>query len=413
MQTYDIIVIGSGPAGLFTAINSSIKNKKVLILERNSSAGKKLLISGAGQCNLTHKGSIDDFLNYYGDNGRFLKHSLFNYTNDDLLDFFKKRGLDFTSNEDGKIFPNTLKAFDVLNILLEECKKKKVDIKYDQRVEIVNYDEENSYFSIKAKKQEYKSKYLVIATGGKSYNSTGSTGDGYVFARDLGHNVEEPMPSLTPVYIKNYPFSELSGISFENINITLWRNNKKIKEFNGDILLTHKNISGPGILNFSRYVLAGDILKINFVGAENEERFRKEFIEVIQSNGKLMVKTILREYSLPKRFIDRLLKLSDIPDELKGSELDKKRRKKLIKMLISFPMEVEKLGDFHIAMATRGGVSLKWVNPKTMESRIVKGLFFTGEILDIDGDTGGYNIQAAFSMGKLAAQTIVGRMKGE
>lgn len=413
MQTYDIIVIGAGPAGLFTAINSSLKNKKVLILERNLSAGKKLLISGAGQCNLTHKGSIDDFLNFYGDNGRFLKHSLFNYTNDDLLDFFKKRDLDFTSNEDGKIFPNTLKASDVLNILLEECKKKKVDIKYDQRVEIVDYNEENSYFFIKAKKQEYKSKYLVIATGGKSYGNTGSTGDGYLFARSLGHNIEKPMPSLTPLYIKNYPFSELSGISFENIPITLWRNNKKIKGFKGDILLTHKNISGPGILNFSRYVLAGDVLKINFLGVENEEGFRKEFIEHIQSNGKLMVKTILREYSLSKRFIDRLLELSGIPDELKGSELDKKRRKKLIKMLISFPMEVEKFGDFHIAMATRGGVSLKEVNPTTMESRIIKGLFFTGEVLDIDGDTGGYNIQAAFSMGKLAAQTIVGKMKGE
>lgn len=413
MEIYDVIVIGAGPAGLFTAINSSIKNKKVLILERNSSAGKKLLISGAGQCNLTHEGSIDDFLSYYGDNGRFLKHSLFNYTNDDLLDFFKKRGLDFTSNEDGKIFPNTLKAYDVLNILLEECEKKKADIKYNQKVEMVDYDEENSCFSIKTKRQEYQSKYLVIATGGKSYGNTGSTGEGYLFAKNLGHNVEKPMPSLTPLYIKNYPFFKLSGISFENIPITLWRNNKKIKGFNGDILLTHKNISGPGILNFSRYILAGDVLKINFVGVENEEGFRKEFIEDIQSNGKLMVKTILREYSLPKRFIDRLLELSGIPDELKGSELDKKRRKKLIKMLISFPMEVEKLGDFHIAMATRGGVSLKGVNPKTMESRIVKGLFFTGEILDIDGDTGGYNIQAAFSMGKLAAQTIVGRMKGE
>lgn len=413
MKNYDVIIIGAGPAGLFAAINSAGENKKVLVLERNASAGRKLLISGAGQCNLTHDGSIKDFFNYYGANGRFLKHSLLNYTNDDLLNFFRKRGLDFISNENGKVFPNTLKAIDVLNILLKECKKKNVDIKYDQRVEEVNYNEKNISFTIKTKEQEYKSKYLVISTGGKSYGNTGSTGDGYIFAKNLGHNIEKPMPSLTPLYIKNYPFSELSGISFEDIPITLWRNNKKVKAFRGDILLTHRNISGPAILNFSRYILPGDILKINFIGAENEEGFRLRFIENIQANGKLMIKTMMREYSLPKRFTDNLLKLAGIPENLKCAELNKKTRNNLIGKLISFPMEVERLGDFHIAMATRGGVSLKEVNPKTLESRIVTGLYFAGEVLDIDGDTGGYNIQAAFSMGKLVGQSIGKSMKGE
>lgn len=413
MKNYDVIIIGAGPAGLFAGINAGGENKKVLILERNSSAGRKLLISGAGQCNLTHDGSIKDFLNYYGDNGRFLKHSLLNYTNDDLLSFFRKRGLDFITNENGKIFPNTLKAIDVLNILLQECKKKNIDIIYDQRVEEVNYNKENSSFSVETMDQKYRSKYLVIATGGKSYGNTGSTGDGYAFAKNLGHSIEKAMPSLTPLYIKNYLFSELSGISFENIPITLWRNNKKVKAFKGDILLTHRNISGPGILNFSRYILPGDILRINFIGAENEEGFRLKFIENIQSNGKLMVKTVMREYPLPKRFTDYILQLIHIPEDLKCAELNKKIRNSLIEMLISFPMEVERLGDFHIAMATRGGVSLKEVNPKTLESRIVTGLYFAGEVLDIDGDTGGYNIQAAFSMGKLAGQAIDKSMKGE
>lgn len=413
MKNYDVIIIGAGPAGLFAGINSGGENRRVLVLERNPSAGRKLLISGAGQCNLTHDGRIMDFLNYYGDNGRFLKPSLLNYTNDDLLNFFRERGLDFISNENGKIFPNTLKAIDILNILLQECKKKKVDIKYNQRVEAVNYNEESLSFSVKLEDKEYKSKYLVIATGGKSYGNTGSTGDGYSFAKKFGHSVEKPRPSLTPLYIKDYPFSGLSGISFEDIPITLWRNNKKIKGFKGDILLTHRNISGPGILNFSRYILPGDILKINFIRAENEEGFRSKFIEHIQSNGKLMVKTIMKEYPLPKRFIDDLLKLACIPDNLKCAELNKKRRNNLIEKLISFPMEVERLGDFHIAMATRGGVSLKEINPKTLRSRIISGLYFAGEVLDIDGDTGGYNIQAAFSMGNLAGKSIVKSMKGE
>ncbi|WP_432662873.1 NAD(P)/FAD-dependent oxidoreductase [Wukongibacter baidiensis] len=413
MKNYDVIVVGAGPAGLFAAINSGGENRRVLVLERNASAGKKLLISGAGQCNLTHEGNIKDFLNFYGDNGRFVKHSLFKFTNEDLMNFFRQRGLNFISNENGKIFPETLKASDVLNVLLDECKKRNVDKKYNQRVTDVDYDKEKSTFDIKTEKQQYSARYLVVSTGGKSYVNTGSTGDGYNFARKLGHVIEKPRPCLTPLYIKDYGFTDLSGTSFENIPISLWRNNKKIKNCLGDVLLTHRNISGPGILNFSRYVLPGDIIKINFIGAESEEGFRSDFIERISSNGKLLVKTILREYPLSKRFIDKLIAIADIPEELKCAELNKKMRNRLIEMLIGFPMEVERLGDYHIAMATKGGVSLKDVSPKTMESRIVKGLYFVGEVLDIDGDTGGYNIQAAFSMGKLAAESITNKMKGE
>lgn len=412
MENVDVIVIGTGPAGLFAAIGLGGEERKVLVLERNPSAGRKLLISGAGQCNVTHDGNIKDFLKFYGDNGRFVKHSLFKFSNEDLMNFFKQRGLKLISNESGKIFPQTLKSSDILEVLLKECRKRSADIKYNQKVEDVSHNDEKACFYIKTQDGEYVTKYLVIATGGKSYDNTGSTGDGYTFAKNLGHTIEKPVPALTPLYIKNYVFKELSGISFENLPVTLWRNNKKIKTFRGDVLLTHKNISGPGILNFSRYVLPDDILRINFVGAEREEGFRSEFIEKVTSNGKLLVKTILREFPLPKRFIDKLLEIVNLPEELKCAELNKKTRNKLIEMLIGFPMEVERLGAFHIAMATRGGVSIKEVSPKTMESRIVNGLYFAGEVLDIDGDTGGYNIQAAISMGRLAAQAIIEKEGG-
>lgn len=407
MVKVDVIIIGAGPAGLFAAIESGGEERRVLVLERNPSAGRKLLISGAGQCNLTHEGDIKDFLNFYGDNGRFVKHSLFKFSNEDLMDFFKENGLQLICNESGKIFPETLKSSDVLDVLLNECRNRNVKIKYNQRVEEVSHNKEKSFFYVKTEDGEYKSKYLVIATGGKSYGNTGSTGDGYIFAKQLGHTVVKPAPALAPIYVKNYVFQELSGVSFENISITLWRSNKKIKSTDGDVLLTHRNISGPGILNFSRYVLPGDTIKINFVGAKSEEGFRSSFIERITSNGKLLVKTVLREFPLPKRFIDKLLEIVNLPEELKCAELNKKARNKLIEMLISFPMEVERLGDYHLAMATRGGVSLKEVSPKTMESRIVSGLYFAGEVLDIDGDTGGYNIQAAISMGRLAAESII------
>jgi len=413
MQIYDVIIIGTGPAGLFTGICCGGEDRKVLILEKNLSAGKKLLLSGAGQCNITHEGEIRDFFNFYGENGRFLKHALFNFTNSDLLDFFRKRGLDFISTDNGKIFPATLKASDVLDILIQECEKNKVQIKYNEAVMEVRYNESEEIFQIKTKNRKYKSKKIVIATGGKSYSTTGSTGDGYVFARSLGHTIEKPLPALTPIYIKNYPFKELSGISFENVPISLWRENKKMRTTFGDVLFTHKNISGPGILNFSRYVMPGDTIKINFVGIEDIEGFRRDFIEDIQSNGKLLVKTILREYTLPKRFIDKLLAIVGIGEETTGAHLNKKKRNKLIEMLTGFPMIVEKLGGFHLAMVTKGGVSLKEVSSKTMESNIVKGLYFVGEVLDIDGDTGGYNIQAAFSTGYVAARNIRGNLSAQ
>jgi hypothetical protein len=300
-----------------------------------------------------------------------------------------------------------------LDILIQECEKNKVQIKYNEAVMEVRYNESEEIFQIKTKNRKYKSKKIVIATGGKSYSTTGSTGDGYIFARSLGHTIEKPLPALTPIYIKNYPFKELSGISFENVPISLWRENKKMRTTFGDVLFTHKNISGPGILNFSRYVMPGDTIKINFVGIEDIEGFRRDFIEDIQSNGKLLVKTILREYTLPKRFIDKLLAIVGIGEETTGAHLNKKKRNKLIEMLTGFPMIVEKLGGFHLAMVTKGGVSLKEVSSKTMESNIVKGLYFVGEVLDIDGDTGGYNIQAAFSTGYVAARNIRGNLSAQ
>ncbi len=411
MQAYDVIIIGAGPAGLFTAINCAVKERKVLILEKNDRAGKKLLLSGAGQCNITHAGDIREFLNYYGDNYRFLKKSLLSFTNGDLLNFFKERGLDFITQENGKIFPNTLRAKDVLDILLKECENKGVEIKYNSIVEGVDYISKEKEFNIMVKGDKmYKSKYLVISTGGMSYTNTGSTGDGYTFAEKLGHSIISPLPALTPLYIKDYRFKDLSGVSFDNVPISLWRGGKKIKETIGDILFTHKNISGPGILNFSRYVLPGDIIKINFVKTDNIEEFRREFIERINIEGKKLVKTILKDYSLPKRFIDKILELVGIDEKVTGANLRKKKRNKLIEMLTAYPMTIERLGDFHIAMVTRGGVNLKEVNSKTMESKIIDGLYFTGEVLDIDGDTGGYNIQAAFSTAYMAGQSIKNRL---
>lgn len=407
---YDVVIIGAGPAGLFSAL--FINNKRVLIIEKNKNPGKKLLISGAGQCNYTNNSSIEDFLKKYGHNGKLLKTALYNFSNKDTINFFKEKGLESLIREDKKVFPITLNASDILNMLVKSCKEKGVEIIYGEAAEKASYDDARNLFLVKTEKSTYAGTNLIIATGGMSYPNTGSTGDGYELAEGFGHTIVKPKEALTPVYAEDYSFKDLSGISFENINVSLWRNNKKIDEFTGDFLFTHVNISGPVILNNSRYFEKGDILKINFIGCKNSEEFKKYFNDLVINSGKLNIKSILKEFKLPKRFIEKIMELSQISGETTCSQLEKNKRKTLAEFLSSFPFKVDRLGDFNIAMATRGGVSTNEINFKTMESKIKSGLYFSGEVIDYDGDTGGFNIQAAFSTGKLAADNINKQIAG-
>lgn len=401
----DILIIGAGPAGLFTAINcAGINGVKVAILEKNPRAGRKLLITGGGQCNLTHAGPMDDFYNHYGSNSRFLRSSFNRFTNRDLLNFFMERGIDFIETVEGKILPSSLKAQDILDVLLQECRKKGVSILYNEHVQEVI--QKKDQFIVNTRTNVYSSKALVIAVGGKSYPSTGSTGDGYKLASSLGHTIIEPRPGLTPLYIYDYPFGELAGISLENIEITQWRNDKKIGTWRGDVLFTHRGLSGPGILNSSRYIEPGDIVRLNFIDAPSLEKSRQELDGILTENGRQLVKTAVSTYNLPRRLMDRLISLAGISRDDRCAHLSRDKRNKLAEFLSSFPMKVEKLGGFNIAMVTCGGVSLKEIKPNNMESKLIPNLFFVGEILDIDGDTGGYNLQAAFSQGYMAGRYL-------
>lgn len=400
---YDVIIIGAGAAGLFSAL--SVKNKNVLLIEKNTAPGQKLLISGAGQCNYTNNCNLDEFLKRYGNRGRFLKSALFSFSNTDAIEFFNKHGVKSFIREDEKVFPESLKADDILKTLISCCKKNGVEFIYDSPVKNIMYHEDK-FFTVKTSNSSFAGYNVIIATGGMSYTNTGSTGDGYKFAQSLGHKIEKPTESLTPVYTDNYDFKDISGISFENISVTLWRGNKKINEFKGDFLFTHVNISGPVILNNSRYMEKGDILRVNFTTCINSEEFKKDFENLILASGKMNIKTILKKYGLPKRFLEKIMKHANVDEEIKCSQLDKNKRKKLIELISNYPFKVERLGGFHIAMVTKGGVSTEEINPKTMESKIIPHLYFAGEVIDYDGDTGGFNIQAAFSTGKLAADAI-------
>ena len=405
MNKYDVIIIGGGPAGLFAAIMCAAnQNKKIALLEKNKSCGRKLLMAGAGQCNITQAGDIEHFLTCYGTNAKFLKHALLSFQNKDLLDFFKQRGLEFMTTEKGKVFPKSLKSQDVLNILLDECKKRKVNICYETPVQSLVKEQE--LFYVQTSQGVYESPIVVVATGGLSYPHTGSTGEGLVWAKSFGHKIIPTKPALTPLKIKNYELSDMSGTSFEELPYTLWRNGKKIGSYQGDFLLTHTGVSGPGIINNSRFMQSGDVIKCNFVAAESIEEFRSNLTKKLNHGGKTLVKSIVRELNLTKRFADKVLELCEINDNLKCAELTKATRQKLLTTLTEYEMEVKELGGYHVAMVTTGGVSIKEISPKTMESKKVSNLYFIGEVLDIDGDTGGYNIQAAMSTAYIASQAI-------
>jgi hypothetical protein len=404
MEQYDVVVIGAGPAGLFCAIHAVCSNNRVLLVEKNPDPGKKLLLSGSGQCNITHDGEIRDFQARYGNHGKFLKAALFAFTNTDLITFFGERGLPMVTDDNGKVFPKTLKSDDVLATLLVECRKRGVILHCGEAVTgIVRISDG---FEISTTNGVYRAPVVVIATGGASYPKSGSTGDGYRFAASMGQPVTEIGPALTPLLIRNFPFASLSGMSFPKMHFSVWRAKKKIVDYTGDVLFTHLGLSGPGILDASREIRTDDEIRLSFVGTLKREEFAADLMRRIQESKNWQIGTILAAYPIPERLNRKLLAFSGIPEDLKGNHFSSEQRLKLIANCTEFPLTVTAPGGFSVAMVTRGGVALENVNPKTMESTIISNLYFVGEVLDIDGDTGGYNLQAAFSTAFLAGRSI-------
>jgi len=401
MREYDVIVVGAGPAGLFCAAH--LAPAKVLILEKMKLPGRKLMLAGSGQCNLTHSGDVKTFPGNYGDHGNFVKPSLMACSNYDVMEFFEHRGVPLFTNENDKVFPVSLLADDVLDALLFACDEAGVEINYSEGVKSITRDQDG--YSVATSFAIYQAKYVVIATGGMSYPGTGSTGDGYGFAESLGHTIVLPEPSLTPVYVDDHLLWDLSGISL-SAKVSIWRDGKKLITWEGDLLITRFGYSGPVILDASRWMRAGDLLKIAFTPLSPEEVDALLKERTAGSGGK-QIKNLLSGLSCPDRLTRALVEVSGIPEGTTGGQLTSKMRAALVGNLTGFPVTIERVGDFGVAMCTAGGVPLAEINKKTCESKIAPGVFFAGEVMDIDGDTGGYNIQAAFSTGFVVAKTIL------
>ena len=403
-EPFDLIVIGGGPAGLMAAAVASEQGFRVGVLEKNNRPGKKLLVSGSGQCNLTHSGDIRDFPCHFGKGGKFVRPCLLNFSNTGLEAFFSRCGVETADRGDGKVFPLSGKSQDILEALLAQCRKR--DAIFFYKCPVSSLVKKDGFFLVEtADRRKILSSSVLIATGGCSYPSTGSTGDGYKLAEKFGHKVVSLTPVLTPVFLRDNPFGVCTGISFPS-RLQLFRDGRKTGEYRGDLLLTHKGLSGPVILNNSRDFHSGDRLTVQIDPEGDEKGFLDYLLKTASREGKKTVKKFLTSRNIPERLVLLLLGKSSIAPDLPLSQLGKKSRSLLVEKLFAFPVQVQDLGGFNIAMATGGGISLDEVNPRTMESRLQSDLYFAGEVLDVDGDTGGYNLQFAFSSGKQAADAI-------
>lgn len=415
---YDLIIIGAGAAGLFAGA-SLPQGKKVLMIEKMNTPGKKLLLSGAGQCNLTHGGDIKSFISHYGPQGKAIRSVLYRFPNDAVMNFFQKGGIALWEREDSKVFPASRKAQEVLDFLVQCCKAKGIEMLTSSPVtEIRRPGEQNTdSYRVFCGEKTYDTKKLLISAGGCSYPVTGADGSMWSLLKQWEIDLAEPRPALVPLTVEHYPFEQLSGISLSPVKVTLYPSQesgsqKKIAENQDDLLFTHKDFSGPAMLNLSRYAKLGQQISFHYYPEKSRETVTKELTHLMSGNKKQLL-TVLDEYfhpnrgsqpkQLPSRFLELLCQRSDLHPQQKFSQLSGKLLKQLVGHITEDTFTISKIGGFHRAMTTAGGVALTEVNLKTMESIKYPGLFFAGEILDVDGDTGGYNLQFAFSSGHLAA----------
>jgi len=414
---YKTILIGTGAAGLYFGAGVPCGHgKDVLMLEKTARPAMKLLMAGSGQCNVTHGGSIKDFLDCYGDHGSRIRTCLYKHNNLELMSFLESLGVPLTEREDGKVFPASMDAHDVKNALMEVCAANGAEIRLNSPVTQIKALESGfeviveSIDGVSKNVETYTCTNLVIATGGCSYPTTGSDGSIFRALRDdLGLKIEEPRPALTPVSVQDYQFGELSGISLKDIGMKIAGLKKS---FTGDLLFTHKNLSGPVIINNSRYITTGSQLEFNFVYPENVETVTASLKKAAPGSSRSVIGFLAEEYGLPKRFVSKIVELTltsgtESADK-KLSALSGKEISALACSLAAAEFSVSGLGGFNVAMVTKGGVSLDEVSLKTMESKRYPGLYFIGEVLDIDGDTGGYNLQFAYSSAMATLDSIFG-----
>lgn len=407
MTSKPIIVVGGGAAGIFAAIGAAELGAPVVIVEKNRQLGLKLLITGKGRCNLTNTASRDIFIQQFPEHGRFLYSAFTNLSNMDLINFFTGIGVQLKEERGGRVFPVSDRSKDVVKALTGYLTKLNVQIRLNTRVTGLSA-KNHTIEGVVTEHGFIPGKGVILATGGLSYPRTGSTGDGYQFARQLGHTITPLRPSLVPLETKEEWVKELSGLTLKNVLVTAWGQEKLGEQF-GEMLFTHFGVSGPIILILSRDIVKelekGPVkILINLKPALDQETLDRRLIRDFEKYAAKHLKNALVDL-LPQKLISVIIANSDLDPHKPVHQVTKAERQRLLKTLQALPLTIVKARPIEEAIVTSGGVLLKEVNPKTMASKLVSNLYFAGEILDIDAYTGGYNLQAAFSTGYLAGQS--------
>ena len=427
-----VVVIGGGPAGIFAAYFAAKNGHKVTLLEQNEKLGKKLYITGKGRCNITNASDMEDLFANVCSNEKFLYSAFYSYTNEQVVDFFENYGLRTKVERGNRVFPVSDHSSDVIATLSKALKDVGVEVKlYTKVAKLITeiYHDEDGQTVIAEKKTgvlkqlikgvvlEDNTRILadaiVLATGGISYPSTGATGDGYRFAEGLNHKIVEPSPSLVPFEIQENWVTEMQGLALKNVAITIEREGKKIYSDFGEMLFTHFGVSGPMILSASASIKPAFFrdfehemtLKIDLKPALDKEQLDKRILKDFEEAKNKQYKNSIQKL-LPSKMIPIIIKLSEIDPDKQVNEITREERVKLVELLKALPMTIIGLRGWNEAIITKGGVSVKQVNPSTMESKLVNGLYFAGELLDLDAMTGGYNLQIAWSTGYLAGNSI-------
>ena len=411
MERFDAIIIGAGPAGMMAAIRAAERNRKILLVERNNILGKKLLLSGKGRCNLTNSCDVEDFLEKFSQSRDFLRNAFARFFNTDLMLFFEDARLKLKTERGGRVFPESDRSNDILNALKSRLKNKHIKILSRERVREVTIKDRKIEGLLTYSGKHFLAAHVAIATGGLSYPGTGSTGDGYRIAERLGHQIIPLKPALSPIIIKEKFIRDWQGISLRNVRLTLFAGDKRIDERFGEMLFTHFGLSGPLVLDMSGSI--HDALKlrnkvtvsINFKPALDHKKLNTRLLREFNKNSRKGIKNIFKNF-LPQGIIRRFLEYCGINGDKSADQITSRERKRLVEGLFDLRLTVEGVMPAKDGIVTRGGVNTKEINPKTMESRIVKGIFFAGEVIDIDAKTGGYNMQAAFSTGWVCGDNI-------
>ena len=418
-----VVVVGGGPAGMMAAITASENGNEVYLFEKNNKLGKKLLITGKGRCNITSSLDMKEFISNVPGNGKFLYSAFDNYTNIDIINFLKKHGVNVKEERGNRIFPTSDKSIDVLKAFEDELKNKHVKIKFNSKVTNIEIEEDKvkfvQYIDENGENKKIKTDKVILATGGKTYSMTGSTGDGYEIAQKLGHTITEIKPSLVPLTSSGTSLNvckELQGLSLKNVGIKIidTSKNKVIYEDFGEMLFTHFGVSGPVILSASahllRYKNINTLLKeqnikliIDLKPALSIEkldlRIQRDFLEEKNKEYKNSLNNLL-----PQKLIKPVIRISEINADKKVNEITREERIKIVSLLKKFTITISGFRPIEEGIVTSGGISTKEINPKTMESKLIKGLFFAGEIIDVDAYTGGFNLQIAYSTGYTAGR---------